>query len=530
MISLINILIVMLWFLSAVMDYGEFCYTWQLKEYRWDRFKDFLSTQQGKNYWIRYPLLWRSIIAIIILFWPINDTQTIKMWLLVIFIIDLFYNIYRNSKKQNRYPAKTAKAIIVVFVSLIIEGLLFLMTRDWTILLILIIMRFLMVTIVIRFFNLLTSFAKKYYLKQATKKILKYPELIIIGITGSYGKTTVKVFLDHFLSVKFKTVKTPKNINTEIGIAKYILNTNFTGVEIFIVEMGAYRVGDIKTICDMVKPKIGILTAINEQHLSLFGSLKKTQEAKYELLRALPKDGLAITNADNPLCMEYLSELICQVQTFGVDEEKKPTALIKNVENEEGKLKCQGEIMGQICNIEAPIVGQHNTNNIAPCILVALHLGINKETIIERASTLKLPDGVLQSFVYGNCTILDDSYNSNPDGFKAALNLLTKYSTNKKRIIVTRGMLELGEKSYEIHEKIGEEISLIADELVIITPDFVEPLAKGVGTKFTKIIHKFSPEELLKYLQSIKMQNCVILLENKVSAIVHTELTGQKHL
>lgn len=528
MVTKINIIIALLWSLSALVDYADFCHLWQLKEYRWDRFRDFLSTQQGKNFFLKYPLFWRAMIAIIIFFWPINDVPTIKYLLLGIFSLDLLYNSRQFIRHKLRCPVPTKKALLIIFLALTVEGAVFVFIRDWTLPLLFMIMRFVTLAIMVVFVNQLTKVIKQYIIKKATEKMRHYSSLMVIGVTGSYGKTTTKTFLQHILEVKFRSVMTPKNINTEIGVAKFILQTDFSKYDVFIAEMGAYKIGEIKKICDIVKPKIGILTAINEQHLSLFGDIKNIQEAKYELLRALPDDGLAITNADNPLCAEYLDELTCAVETFGADEENKPTFLLKNIKSEERSIICAGEIKGEPYQMSANVPGEHNALNTASCVLTALYLGMSKEQISERVKTLKLPRGLLQFHNYGNCMILDDSYNSNPDGFRAALQILSRFPSDRRRIIITRGILELGEKSAEIHERIGEEISLMAEELIIITKDFAEPLTQGVGKKFkTQVTLLYDHNKLLEYARGLKNSHSIILLENRMPSIVYRELIGK---
>src|SRR3989339_841801 len=272
MFSLINIAIFFLWLVSAIIDYADFCYLWQLKEYRWDRFRDFTSTYQGKTYWLKYRLLWRSIIAIGVAFWPINDALTVKYFLILLFVVDLGYNVWKLAKRKLLHPKPTAKAVLIIILSILIEGSIFVLTRDWNIFLILLIIRFFVLSGMVILLGKPTTLLKKRLIKKAKEKINRQTNLTVIGITGSYGKSTVKRFLAHILSSQFRVIVTPGNINTEIGVAQFILKNEFQTGDILIVEMGAYREGEIKMISDMVKPQIGILTAINEQHLSLFGN------------------------------------------------------------------------------------------------------------------------------------------------------------------------------------------------------------------------------------------------------------------
>ncbi|MFH1947143.1 MAG: UDP-N-acetylmuramoyl-tripeptide--D-alanyl-D-alanine ligase [Candidatus Magasanikbacteria bacterium] len=522
MLSPINLIIFILWFISAFIDYCDFAYVWQLKEYRLDRFKDFLSTQQGRDFWLRYQTLWRSIIAIILLFWPINDSLAIKTAIITIFLLDFAVAVYKLIKKKLRRPVITKKAILTIGLSILLEGTLFLIKRDWAIFFLLMIIRFFIISFVIWILNKLTIRIKKYLIKKATQKLADQKNLIVIGITGSYAKSTVKKFLTEILSNKFKTICTPKNINTEIGIARFILKNDFSNKEIFVVEMGAYKIGEIKLICDMVKPKVGILTAINEQHLSLFGGIINTQKAKYELLCSLPKDGLAITNADNKYCMEFLDDLDASVVTFGLEEENNPNILITNFKTSQDGTSFSYKYKEEEKTVKSKILGDHNALNLGACILVADKLGMSESEIRPAIENLTR---VTELIKYGNCIIVNDSYNSNPNGFKAALNFLNSFSSDIKRIVVTRGVLELAEKSDEIHEMIGGEISFIADELVIITPDFAEPLQNGAVDKYRlKIKLIYDRADLLEYFRKIKNIKSVILLENRIPDIIMKEL------
>lgn len=522
MISPINLLIALLWFLSAIIDYADFCYIWQLKEYRWDRMRDFLSTQQGKYYWIRWQLLWRSLIAIVISFWPINDGQEVKYILIALFTIDIIRAGYKLRKHELLHPKPTKKAILIILASITAEGCLFIFTKDWTILLLLLILRFFTLSGSVFLLNRLTYAIKTYYIKRAGKKMAQYKKLIIIGITGSYGKTSVKNYLSHILSAKFNVISTPEHVNTDIGVALFILGRNFDDKNIFIVEMGAYKIGEIQKICDMVKPKIGILTAISEQHLSLFGDIKKTQQAKYELLLSLPTDGLAVVNADNAYCRECLDQVKASVATFGIEPENNPTYLIEDIKSELNGTTWRQMVNGQEIRAESPLIGEYTVMNVAPCVLVALRLQMTIEQINNQIKTL--PPNIKISESAGR-TIIDDSYNSNPDGFRAALDILNKFPSDKKRIIITRGMLELGERSDEIHKQIAEDIEFVADELVVITKDFVEPLRSPLNEKYrTNFVLKDNPTELLKYVKELRDTNCVILLENRVPTTVRQEL------
>jgi len=530
MFSPINIAILILWTVSALFDYLGNIYIWQLKEYRTDRFRDFLATTKAKQFFFRYPLLWRSILAIVIFLWPINSVLFIKYIIIVIFSGDVLYGVGRYLKKRLLRPHITVKTLGILLISMLIEGVLFLYTRDWTALLLLVILRFFITTAVVYIASKPTQWAKKYYITQATKKMARYNNLTVIGITGSYGKTTVKEFLAHILSSSKRVIKTPKHVNTEIGIARFILQNNFSDTDIFVVEMGAYRKGEIALICNIVQPTIAILTAINEQHLSLFGSIQNTQEAKFELLRSLPKNGLAVVNSDNKHIREKLNTLECRIETFGMDEEFDPSFLIHGLKKVQGGMCFVGTATRssgtkEVFEIILPFMGDHQAMNVAPCIITGIELGVEKKNLIQQASTLALLDGSLNVYKYGKAVIIDDSYNSNPKGFKAALDVLSKYPSQKPRLVITRGMLELGERSNELHEEIAGEISFIANEVVLISPDSADAMKRGLVKKYSVDLKEiFDQKQLLTYVRKLKDREVVILLENRLPALVHKEI------
>lgn len=520
----LNIVIGFFWFVSVVVDYTEFCYIWQLKEYRWDKFRDYLSTEQGRKYFVRHPITVRILLAIVAFFWPSNTHASLQIFVLFVLVCDFVFNLYRFRKHYIRRPDFTAKAILIFTLSLILEAGIIIFTRDWSYLVFCMALRFYVSSFIVSLFWIPTKLLKKIYVTLAKRKMTRYPDLTVVGITGSYGKSSVKEFLAHILSGKFSVIATPGNMNTEIGIARFILSHSFDGKQVFIVEMGAYKMGEIQQICDMVHPKIGILTAIIEQHLALFGSIQNIQQAKYELLRSLPKDGLAVVNSDNAYCRELLHTLTCQVETFGLDDEFSPTCLITDAKTTKEGIEAIGRFQDRALQWNLPIKGEHNLMNLAPCVLVAEFLGMNRDERVAQYVTLRDTRSLIVRKT-NKAIIIDDSYNSNPVGFKAALIYFTNFSSSKKRIVITRGMDELGDKSQEYHERIGEEIAFLTDELVIITPDHYKEFTSGVGKKYRTTIHLLEdPEVLLDYVKEKMDEDCVILLENRIPPLVYNYL------
>lgn len=516
-----------LWALSVFFDYNYFTYHIQLKEYRLDKTRDFLSSKAGKEFLMGYRIFVRAVL-VAILYSLIGHVVNPLYIVAGIFVLDILHNGYHVYKKDARRPRYTAKSLIIMCTAIAIECTAILFIFESYIFLLLLVFRFAIVTFAAVIWDIPSMLIKKMYIFLAKRKIAKYKDMKVIGITGSYGKTTTKEFLSHILDTKFNIIKTPKHINTEIGIAMFVLKADFKDKDLFIVEMGAYRKGEIALICNMVKPEIGILTAISPQHLTLFGSMENIQKAKYELLRSLPTHGLAITNSDNKYCREFLHELDAEVMTFGTEKEFNPTCLLTDIKETKEGIIGSGTTFGQAGDIFAPIHGAYNAMNIAPCYLVARHLDMGRQETKDAIATLPNVTPI-RLYKYGKALILDDSYNSNPDGFRAALDFLGQKGKGKERIVITRGMLELGERSDELHEEIAGDISFLADKVVLISKDFVEPIRRG-------LVHKFGIElsvitdrlELLSYVQSLKDKDVAILLENRIPSVVFKEIKEHK--
>jgi len=506
--------ILIFFLLSALPDYAELVYLWQLKEYRLDRFRDFLSSVLGRKFLLSYKIIFRPLVFLLLIF----SLRTVSV-LFIIFSLDILNSAYKLARRRLPRPKFTAKAISLIIFSVIIETVIF--SSNLPFFWLLAASRFLILALAVLAVNLPTKLLKKFYLRRAAIKLAGYKNLLVIGVTGSYGKTTVKNFLAQMLSAKFKVVAPPKNINTELGIAKFILKTDFFGADIFVVEMAAYKIWEIKLICNMVRPKIGILTAINEQHLPLFGSIENTQTAKYELLRALPADGLAVINSDNQYCREFTIELKCQVKTFGQSVEVKPDYLISQVRASLNGLEFSA---APDYEIKTKIIGAHNAMNVAPTIIISEYLGLTKADIIKQALKLRLPEATMQLTDYGSSVIIDDSYNSNPEAFKAALKYLADSKTAGKKIVISRGMIELGEASRAAHEEIGKLIAEVADELVIISPDSTAEFRAGAGDSKLKIQTIFEPISLLEYVKKNKNRPNLILLEGRLPEIIKKEI------
>ena len=368
------------------------------------------------------------------------------------------------------------------------------------------------------------------YLLSAKKRIRTlHPK--VIGITGSYGKTSTKYILHQILSEKFNTLMTPDSYNTPMGICKVIRGELTAEHEIFIVEMGAYKRGDIRELCNLASPEIGILTAVGPQHLERFKSIENIAKTKYELIESLPSGGLAVFNCDNEICAE-LSDKREQsgnpvrryaTEPLPVDSVSDRTDLTAaNIRHTaEGLAFTVYTDVGSqdVTDVEirTRLLGRHNVSNILAAMAVAIECGMTLEEIREAIVNVEpVPHRLQLTSGVGNVTIIDDSFNSNPVGAKAALEVLTEIGDGKK-VLVTPGMVELGEREYEENRRLGEQAADVCDLVILVGPTRTKPILDGLKAAeypSQQIIVALNLEEVKQHLATQVQAGDVVLFEN----------------
>ena len=308
---------------------------------------------------------------------------------------------------------------------------------------------------------------RKYY--QDAERILRgMPDLKIIGVTGSYGKTSTKHYLNRILSEKYDVMMTPGSFNTTMGVIRTVREYLKPYNEVFIVEMGAKQPGDIKEICDPVHPEIGIVTAVGEQHLESFKTIENVQRTKFELIDSLPTDGLAVVNNDFPFVANRKVDNVKCIR-YAVSECGSAQYIAEDIRySAHGTSFTVVTPTGEKFGFSTHLVGECNVSNLLAAIIVALRLEVPIEKISYAVNDIQQVEHRLNmKRTPGGVTIIDDAFNSNPTGSKMALDVL-KMMTGGRRIIVTPGMIELGERQEELNAKFGEYIAGAADIAIIV--------------------------------------------------------------
>jgi UDP-N-acetylmuramoyl-tripeptide--D-alanyl-D-alanine ligase len=361
--------------------------------------------------------------------------------------------------------------------------------------------------------------------QEKARRRLRQANPIVIGITGSYGKTSTKVYLAHILGGRYKVLATPKSYNTLMGVCIVInndLDPDF-GYDYFITEMGAYIRGEIEEICALVHPQIGILIAIGPQHLERFGSLENIQIAKYELIKALPADGVGVFNHDDLLVRAAAEKgypaTRYQISTLAsADDSARLVAQDIRLTPDGLRFTVIDRTTQESAVFNTRLIGRHNVTNILLASVVARHAGMSLNEIAMRVATLQPEEHRLTRTLLPNgITILDDAYNTNPIGAANALDMLALHDTGR-RILITPGMVELGELQDQENENLGRLATESCTDIVLVGSKQTKPIERGVRSTAFPLEHlhifETTKEAIVWYQRTVQRGDAVLFLND----------------
>lgn len=334
------------------------------------------------------------------------------------------------------------------------------------------------------------SFIRNGYIRMA-KKTMSDIHPTVIGITGSYGKTTTKNYVTEILNGRYKAYATPKSYNTMMGVTLAI-NTDLANdysIDYFVVEMGAYIRGEIQRIAGLTPPHISIVTEVGPQHLERFGSLENIAIAKYEIIKALPPDGVGVFNWDNPYVREmyergYPNTRLAVSRTISPNDvlDGGPRFIATNVEETLDGLTFKVTDMetGACEPFTTRVIGEHNVTNILLATAVAIHEGMALRDVAFRVRMLQPAESrlVRQTTAQG-ITIINDAYSANPVGVVSALKVLGMHTTGR-RLLITPGMIELADLHEPENKKLGEVAAQYATDVILVGAAQTRPIKAGL--------------------------------------------------
>lgn len=356
-----------------------------------------------------------------------------------------------------------------------------------------------------------------HFRRLAQKKLKSLNHLDVIGITGSYGKTSSKNILNDVLSIKYNVMPTPKNYNTPTGLMITINDYLDKFNDYFIAEMGACKTKEIKELCDLVHPKYGILTKIGVAHLETFGSIENIQKTKFELIESLPNDGIGILNADDERQVSYKLKKDCKIIWIGIDNIKKADIYADHIKlsSKGTTFDCHFKGKKGALTFTTKLLGKANIYNILASIALGDALGLTEEELKLCVKKVQPVEHRLQLKRYYDMYLIDDAYNANPDGAKMALDVLNLMPG--KKIVISSGMIELGQESEKLNKELGCYMASVVDIAILIGKRQTRPIYEGLlEKKFKKenIVVFNDIQEAFSYLQQIKEKDAYILLQS----------------
>lgn len=494
----------------------------QLESYKNERYRRWINENKNKIFKKRELLL---IIPLIFIF--VNKIIAGIIGIIIATLLYLSRDIYKEKKplvitKRIKRMYITSTILFIAFVVIanifikeIFENLTicnFILTITLMLINILIILSTYVIILVNKINKPIEDSINKGFYNKAKKKLEEMPNMKVIGITGSYGKTSTKYILSTILEQKYNVLMTPESFNTTMGVVRTINEKLNSMHQIFVCEMGAKNIGDIKEICDLVKPTYGILTAIGPQHLETFKTLENVRKTKMELVDAITDKAFINYEDENIKQTKVEKENI----KYGMSQKCDIYAYDVKI-TEEGSNFSIHTKDGEITNIKTKLLGEHNIINIVSAVAVAKELGLSDEQIKagirflkpvpHRLELIKKPNGL---------TIIDDAYNSNIKGATKALETL-KLFKEKTRILVTPGIVDLGEYSEKYNQELGKKAASCADYIILVGEKQAKPIYEGIISQNypkEKIFIAKDLQEAIKKWSEFSLKDSVILLEN----------------
>lgn len=352
------------------------------------------------------------------------------------------------------------------------------------------------------------------YEKEARNRLNGHQRLIKIGITGSYGKTSSKNVVQSLLSQKYYSLMTPASFNTPMGITRTIREQLKPIHEVFICEMGADHVGDIQELCDFVNPRIGVVTSIGPQHLNTFKTMENIIQEKMKIIESLPADGVGILNIDNQYIRRYKVKNKCRLVRYGIHHQE-GDYFVKNIEYTAQGSKFTVVFKEGEVEFETKLLGEHNIANILAALAIAKELNMSWTEMRKAVKELNYVEHRLEIKKINGYTFVDNAFNSNPSG--AAMSLEVLKMMPGKRVVITPGMIDLGEQQDQQNKEFGAKMKDKADLVILVGEQQTKAIKEGLeesGFDMNNVRVCKSVKEAFTLVYKLATPEDTILLEN----------------
>jgi UDP-N-acetylmuramoyl-tripeptide--D-alanyl-D-alanine ligase len=351
---------------------------------------------------------------------------------------------------------------------------------------------------------------------------LEASDAVVIGVTGSFGKTTVKHMLADMLDVGGPVFFSRGSVNTVLGLTRHIRQRLQPAHRYFVAEMGAYQIGSIDRLCEFVKPTYGIVTAVGEAHAERFGGIENTAKAKSELARWICQHGVKLITTEAVIGLEPFADLRRQHPQKFVVVGHAATCDVRVGHSElvGGKWQITLEFpQSRQFSYALPLLGDHNILNsaLAVALMESIDSGLLSKLPTRMAELEQVPHRLEFKEISGEPLILDDAYNSNERGFGNAVEVLNKLAAERggRAVLVTPGIAELGEEHDEIHQRLGTHSAALCDVIVAVNPARISTFVSAVEGTQVQLLRASSLNEAREILGELNLGSAdVILYEN----------------
>lgn len=464
---------------------------------------------------IHFSIVLIYIPLVIILYLIFKSNILIALITILFSIIMILKEEKKEYVKEIVYTARVKRQIVVMTILMVLITVFSVKYLPLVIVsIVMIYIPYLLIYLMHIITNPFELLIKKYYENDAKRIINKMDELKKIGITGSFGKTTTKNIVNDIVSSSYLTLMTPASYNTPMGITKTIREYLKPIHEVFVCEMGADHVGEITHLMKFVKPKYGIVTSIGPQHLNTFKSMQNIINEKMQMIEMLPVDGVGIINGDNEYINNYHIKNECKIIRIGIKNDDVEFQA-KDIKFKKDGSEFKVRIDKKDYKFKTLLLGEHNVMNILAGIALAKQLGIDNKTIVKSVSEIKQIEHRLEVKTINGYTFIDNAFNSNPVGSKISLDVLKMMPG--KRVIVTPGLIDLGEKEGQYNYDFGYYMKDRADFVVLVGEKTSQAILKGLqasGFNTKNCVICRSVKEAFVYVYGHFSTKDTILLEN----------------
>lgn len=496
---------------------------WEDKEFKWKRiFIHLKDTRQGRNILFGHLSLIKLLLvfAYIVTIYSSNFDYYYHLAVFALYFFLIGRILLKIYEREFFFPTFSTHSLIILSLTLAFEIVLFIIPPLDRFLWMVLLDR--IVPLIIGFLVLLSSvffdFNTDITINKALKKIQSHKNLLVVAVVGSYGKGTTKEFISRMMAAKFNVLETKISFNTPLGIAKTIIKEMTPKKNIFIAEMEDYKFGEIQEMCNITIPKIVVVTGINNQSMSMFGTFQKLLESKFQAIESLPKDGISLFNGNSPSTLSLYERTKNKKFVYATDESefKAPSIRAFNIKETRFGTSFNVEVFGKRHKIAGvKLLGRQSVENLLPAIFIGLYMGMDFSLIRKLIGELKpLPGTMNPRITFGKTVLIDDTYNSNFNSVVRALDYMKVYQG--KKIFVMEPLIELGKNAKLDHLELGEKIGKVCDFLLLTNNNYFESLILGIknsGDKCKTMI--LPPAKIGSFVEKYCGKQDVVVFEGR---------------